>query len=457
MEVSTTASTGIAKRLRPTRRSWVLLITGALMLVAAYLFGRAELIILGAFLVALPVGTYLLRALWKPRLEIDRQIFPHTIASGDRVRVVAEVRNRSLIAMEPATYVDLTPGAGVPSVGGVLPSIGSRLRRNENKRRRRVAYTLTTMRRGVHAIGPLFLENIDGLGLTRRVVQVGDAQQVEVWPRLHEISSLDVPATRQGGEIEAGIAASGDSDDVLTRDYRRGDAMRRVHWRATARTGDLRVRQEEHHAEVSSLVILDTTRSTVEDESPEPLTIFDIMDAPEQVRGAIVDPVFEHAVSVAASVVWRLHELGYETELYETVKFSDGEDDPRLGGTRIASEESASGLMRHLMLTQPNGYGNTPERASAVGELVHRAARIGRAPMVFIHRALDGAELEAIRDLAALGTPAIAVLVSDRRVDAADSPALAVQRDFSRAGWETVLMSTANGDAWATASRTVIA
>ncbi|MGO2110105.1 MAG: hypothetical protein ACTH31_00665, partial [Pseudoclavibacter sp.] len=136
----------VAKSLRPTRRAWGILVVGVLFLVASVVFGRAEFVALGAFLVALPLGTYLLRALFKPRLELDRQIFPGTIAVGDRMRVIAEVRNRSIVALEPATYVDLTPGAAVSSIGGVMPTVGSRLRRNERHRRRRVAYTLTTMR-----------------------------------------------------------------------------------------------------------------------------------------------------------------------------------------------------------------------------------------------------------------------------------------------------------------------
>lgn len=445
------ASTDIAKRLRPTRRAWGLAVAGALLLVGAFLFGRAEFVALGAFLIALPLGTIALRALFKPRLEIDRQIFPHTIAVGDRMRVISEVRNRSVVALEPATYADLTPGAAVASVGGVLPAIGSRLRRNEQKRRRRVAYTLTTMRRGVHDIGPLFLLNVDGLGLTRRVIRVGEPQRVEVWPRVHEISALDVPATRQGGDVEAGRASTGDSDDVLTREYRRGDAWRRVHWRSTARTGDLRVRQEEHHAEVSSLIVLDTTRSAADDAASGPVTIFDIIDAPTDLPGARVDPVFEHAVSVAASVAWRLHELGYELELYETHRFDDGEDDPRLGGLRVATDDALGPLMRHLMLTQPDGHAGRA-RASAIGELTHRAARLGRAPIVYVHRALEGADLDAVQQLGFMGTPAIAVLVAERAEAAAGA-----REAFAKAGWDVVVMTTANGDPWRSATRTVMA
>ena len=445
------ARADIAKRLRPTKRSWGLLVAGALLLVGAYLLGRVELLALGGFFVALPLGTWLLRALFKPRLRLERTVFPHTLAVGDRIRVVNEIENLSIVALEPVTYVDLTPGASVSSVGGVLQSIASRLHRNERKRRRRIAYTLDSMRRGVHRMGPLFLENVDGLGLTRRVLRVGESHEVEVWPRVHEISALDVPSTRTGGETEAGLAAAGDSDDVLTREYRRGDAMRRVHWRATARHGELQVRQEEHHAEVSSLVVLDTTRSPVERATPAPATIFDLMDTPERADGAVVDPVFEHAVSVAASVVVRLHELGYETELFETKRFLDDAEHPRQGGLRVAAEESLETLMRHLMVTQPDEHARTPARDSALDDLVARARRLHRVPLVVIHRALDGVELDAVRGLATIGTPAIAVLVAEREVPEA------LQESFSRAGWDVVVMTTDGGDPWASAARTVAA
>ncbi|MGO2113219.1 MAG: hypothetical protein ACTH31_16570, partial [Pseudoclavibacter sp.] len=177
--------------------------------------------------------------------------------------------------------------------------------------------------------------------------------------------------------------------------------------------------------------------------------------APEQARGARVDPVFEHCVSVAASVSARLHDLGYETELFETNEFLDGEDDPRLGGIRVASEESMSALMRHLMHTQPNERGDGPARPSTVGDVVHRALRVGRAPLVYIHRELGGDDLAAIRDLAAVGTPAIAVIVGDH--SGASTPrgrdVAEVQRDFAKAGWETVVMSTAHADPWKNAVR----
>jgi uncharacterized protein (DUF58 family) len=52
--------------------------------------------------------------------------------------------------------------------------------------------------------------------------------------------------------------AAGNNDDLMTREYRTGDALRRVHWRATARHGDLMVRQEEESSFPTARLIVDT-------------------------------------------------------------------------------------------------------------------------------------------------------------------------------------------------------
>lgn len=434
------APTPISKRLRPTARAWGLVVVGVILLIAAYLLGRAELLVLGAFLVLLPTGTYLLRLAFRPRIVVDRTIFPRTIAVGDRVRVVCEVRNSSVIALEPVSYVDLTPGAARRSVAGVLPSIASRWHRNERKRLRRIAYGIDSMRRGVHEFGPLYFDNADGLGLTRRVMRVGDPEEVEVWPRVHDVSALELPATRAGGEVETGIASSGDADDVLTRDYRRGDALRRVHWRATARAGDLRVRQEEHHAEVTSLVVLDTSASPVDEAERAPATIFDVMDAASPSAGAKVDAAFEQAVSVAASVTAHLHGLGYEVELFETHEDEHGET-----GQRVSAGDTLGPVMRRLMRTEPDGHPSVGERAESMGELVARAQRLGRVPLVAVCRGLAGDALASLQSLGFHGSPAIAVLVTDR------APSARVRAGFAEYGWQVVTMRASAPDPWRTA------
>lgn len=424
------ATRRIERRLRPTSRAIGLVVIGVLLAAAAVVFGRGELLALGGFLVALPIVAFVLRLIWRPRLEAERTIYPTTLAVGDRMRVVTEVRNRSWIALEPSSYMDLLPGAEPSSIGGVLPAIGSRLNRNEDKRRRRVAYGIDSMRRGVHEVGPLFFDNIDGLGLTRRVLKIGEATSVEVWPRVVELTAMSVPSGKSGGEVEAGVAQSGDSDDVLTRDYRRGDPLRRIHWRATAHAGELRVRQEEHHAEDTSVVILDTSEAQAGEEPKAPLTLIDLMNE-QALPATAVDAEFELAVSLAASVLARFHRFGYETELFETHADPEGDTE----STRTPSEEALEGVMRRLMLTQPHSA--DAERREACAEVVDDISRVARTPVVYVHRHLAGEGLTAIRSLSSFASPALALIVSAKPVPPA------TLKSFTEAGWNVAVYSPA--------------
>jgi uncharacterized protein (DUF58 family) len=68
------------------------------------------------------------------------------------------------------------------------------------------------------------------------------------------------PSTGHGGGGEGSrrsIAVHGE-DDVSTREYRHGDDLRKVHWRATARTGELMVRLEERPWRAQATLLLDT-------------------------------------------------------------------------------------------------------------------------------------------------------------------------------------------------------
>ena len=75
---------------------------------------------------------------------------------------------------------------------------------------------------------------------------------------------MPLPSVRLGGEwagsgesTARSVATSGE-DDAATRDYRRGDDLRRIHWRSTARRGELMVRREEQPWQSRAVLLLDT-------------------------------------------------------------------------------------------------------------------------------------------------------------------------------------------------------
>ena len=82
---------------------------------------------------------------------------------------------------------------------------------------------------------------------------------------------------------------------MVVREYRRGDDLRRVHWRSTARMGELMVRNEEQLWQARATVILDN-RAVAH-------------------RGTGPGSSLEGAVSAAASVAVHLSSLGYQVRL----------------------------------------------------------------------------------------------------------------------------------------------
>jgi uncharacterized protein (DUF58 family) len=98
---------------------------------------------------------------------------------------------------------------------------------------------------------------------------------------------------REGGTRASTAAAAGE-DDVVPRAYRDGDELRRVHWRSTARYGELMVRREEQQWRNRAVLFLDTRSSAHSGRGPS--------------------SSFEYAVSAAASIVVQLAREGIAGE-----------------------------------------------------------------------------------------------------------------------------------------------
>jgi len=163
------------------------------------------------------------------------------------------------------------------------------------------------------------------------------------------------------------LALAGD-DDVIPREYRHGDDLRRVHWKSTARYGELMVRREEQPLKARATVLLDTREIGH--------------------RGSGPASSFEWAVSCAASVGVHLMERGYQTRLLTDTGLSV--PGPGAGGVGTVAE--AAGLLLDALAVVENsdggGFGRAEEvlRLGGEGLLVavlgslddEQVARLGR-------------------------------------------------------------------------------
>ncbi|MDQ3541880.1 MAG: DUF58 domain-containing protein, partial [Chloroflexota bacterium] len=120
-------------------------------------------------------------------------------------------------------------------------------------------YRIACRSRGWHRFGPVVLSASDPLGLVvRRETQKGIGGFL-VYPRIVPITHLVVPARQPFGDFTPQQSLVEDPMRMAgVREYVPGDSPKRVHWRATARTGTMQTRIYEPSASPVAAIFLDT-------------------------------------------------------------------------------------------------------------------------------------------------------------------------------------------------------
>jgi uncharacterized protein (DUF58 family) len=236
-----------------TRRGWTLLGACLGLVVAGRLLGAVELSVLatgGAVLLGCAV-------VWVRSRNFDvyvgRELRPSRLYVGADGRVDLAVTNRGT-ARTPQLAVTDVFDDGRRAARFLLPPIPP----DETAR---AAYRLPTSRRGRYRVGPVAVTATDPFGLARRTWTRGGTNEVTVCPRVHDILAPTQPGGRLVASVESvrarALVSEGGEEFLTLRDYEAGDDLRRVHWRSTARTGDLMVRQDEAQWRARAIVVLD--------------------------------------------------------------------------------------------------------------------------------------------------------------------------------------------------------
>jgi uncharacterized protein (DUF58 family) len=128
------------------------------------------------------------------------------------------------------------------------------LRWYERVRRR---YHLTAQHRGAYEFGPVLLSSGDIFGFRTRHLEVPTQQTVLVYPRLVPLNRLPLRVARPSGEL---LGERRIVEDPLrlagVRDYRAGDPVRHIHWKSSARAGQLQTKVFEPAASQHLVIFL---------------------------------------------------------------------------------------------------------------------------------------------------------------------------------------------------------
>ncbi|WP_326846316.1 DUF58 domain-containing protein [Streptomyces kaniharaensis] len=313
---SADSSSGLRAGLRGlTTRGRSFLAAGLTAVVCAYLLDQDALLRVGVLLAALPLAAALVLANTRYRVASGRRLSPSRAVAGQEARVHLRVDNVSRVPTGLLLLEDKVPYVLGPRPRFVLDRI-------EPRGHREVSYRVRSDLRGRYPLGPLQLRLSDPFGMCEVNRSFTASDVLTVVPQVQALPYMRLTGEWAGqGESHTRTLALAGDDDVILREYRPGDDLRRVHWKSTARYGELMVRREEQPQRARATVLLDT-RETAH-------------------RGSGPASSFEWAVSCAASVSVHLLERGYQTRLLT----DDGQSvpGPGTGGSNTADE--ASGLI----------------------------------------------------------------------------------------------------------------
>ena len=283
---------------------------GIILLIVAFGTGNRIMLLTALLLAALLITATVVVRVRRLRIGAQRTFRPATVEAGGTAIVTLLVSNLAPRRSPAAFWRDTLPWAPGYTPDNVLAPLDGKRARQTAKSIVKLEYEVRPTRRGLFEIGPLSIESGDPFGLVVGSVDLRETHTLVVTPRVYELPGAGLMLDAgSGASTVTQRSSNGSEDDLMTREYRRGDALRRVHWRASARHGELMVRQEEPRSRPEARIIIDTRVDGYDSDFP-----FGIAADSHETESA----TFEWIISFVASVGEHLHNAGYVVTVLET-------------------------------------------------------------------------------------------------------------------------------------------
>lgn len=236
---------------------WLLVavaITVVALVLQAGLVAFAGYVLLGVYL----LSRYLARR-WAEDLTATRSCPADAHEIGESAEVAVTLCNTGALPILWVLVEDLLPErmlrrpTRLDVKGKRVRVVGLRAKKSKT-----IRYTVTFRMRGYYPLGPTMLETGDVFGLHRRHRVVGSPAYVMVYPKVVLLPRYDFASQRPIGEVRLQNRLFEDVTRTAgVRPYIPGDPLSRVHWRATARTGQLHSRLYEPTSLAGATVLVD--------------------------------------------------------------------------------------------------------------------------------------------------------------------------------------------------------
>ena len=240
-----------------TRRGRLLLVLGGALYVAAWAFGSQALypVAIGFLLVVL-VSALSVHAAARP-MAYRRRAGTGEHVEGDDVLVDVEVEPRGPVRLASVSVVERFARLGERRIP---------LRRDGRFLRGR--YVLRSVPRGRYSLDQATALVEDPFGLEQGSVPLAEQGALLVLPRIVE---LDLLFSESGTRADNGrrllLRRPSGFDVHSVREYEEGESLRKVHWKSTARRGQLMVKELQDEPRDEVAILLDADARSVAGDS----------------------------------------------------------------------------------------------------------------------------------------------------------------------------------------------
>ncbi len=247
--------------------------------------------------VCLLVGAYVYARRFSARgIAVTRRLSGNRILQGDPLPMTLTLRHRAgsanMVLIKDPVHSLTRATTEVPQY-----LIQADPATSEDELRRDITFPL----RGHYRLGPLMVQGSDPLGLFVRREMVGPPDEVIVYPR-----PLPLPKVRMQGlssyrlsELRTAPLAGATQEFYGIRPYQHGDDLRRIHWKSSARTGRLAIKEYEQRVSAAATIVLDLHQA-------------------QGKHGSGAQSTLEYAIVIAASLAQHVSDAGNSLSLITT-------------------------------------------------------------------------------------------------------------------------------------------
>jgi uncharacterized protein (DUF58 family) len=225
--------------------------------------GQAGLVLAGWLVFVLALGSLDLAVAASPRAISLGRVLPSRVRLGEPVTSELFLTNTGTRTLRGVVRDGWQPSAGAGNNRAAISIPAGE--------RRRLALQLTPYRRGERTTAHVTVRSTGPLGLWARQTTLNAPGRIRVLPPFHSRKHLPSRISRLkelDGRTSVLVRGQGTEFDSL-REYVRGDDVRSIDWRATARRNDVVVRTWRPERDRRIVIVIDTGRTSaarVEDE-----------------------------------------------------------------------------------------------------------------------------------------------------------------------------------------------